>query len=44
MMVIVITIAVVIMFCHVDEFDLVMTRAVCCADVYDGVITGRSFA
>ena len=65
MMVIVVTIAVVMMFCHVDEFDLVMTvvvlgivadsiddnfggnsssNNVCCADYYDGILTGRSFA
>jgi hypothetical protein len=65
MIVIVVVIAVVIMFCHVDEFDLVMTVAVlgivadsiddncggnisgnnvCCADVFDGMMTGRRYA
>ena len=53
------------MFCHADEFNLVMTvvlleivadsiddncggnssgNNVCCADYYDGILTGRSFA
>ena len=53
------------MFCHADEFDLVMTvvvlgivadsiddncgrnsssNNVCCADYYDGILTGSSFA